>query len=162
LAVAALSRWVAKVTWEDKSSDEYAFYFYRGASSGSYDTIKNLPANSIAYYDTAVTAGATYFYKVCNSAGCTAEVNVTVPSTVDATLSLLPRFSTSWPDGFANIVDSRAQLAITLQPEDPGVDLTGSTVELFVDEATQEEGLSTGGPSSHEPGLGRDEVACLS
>jgi fibronectin type 3 domain-containing protein len=87
LAASATSDSV-RLTWAHSGTDETGFRVYR-ASGGTFALVATLPANSIAYTNTALTAGTTYTYRVAayNSGGNSpnAEISVTTQSLAPAT-----------------------------------------------------------------------------
>jgi len=156
---------VVKLRWTDADPTHSNGWLYRGTSPSYLSYLARPAAGQEVYYDTSVQPGTTYYYRLEKYIGSTytlsETVGATVPATTDTTLSLLPTVTTEWPDGFTTIHDSRAVVTVALQPEDPAEDLVGAVVELFMDEATTEEG-SAFGESSYEPAAGRDDLGCVS
>lgn len=78
-----------KLTWQDNSDNETAFYIYRGAVSsegeawGPNVAVGTAPANTTEFVDVSVVPGTSYRYQVAavNSAGSSqvAEIVVSVP-----------------------------------------------------------------------------------
>ena len=74
----------AHLTWKDNSSDEDMFMIMRKEGSGSFSTLRMLPANTTQYHDTATMSGRTYTYMVHAMRGDTLsdpsnEATVTIP-----------------------------------------------------------------------------------
>jgi len=73
------------LAWQDNSTNETGFFVERlpaGASAWSY--LAELPANTVAYQDTGLAAGASYTYAVCssNGAGVSALSNFAAATTL--------------------------------------------------------------------------------
>ena len=76
-----------RLTWAHSGTDETGFRVYR-ASGGTFALVAMLPANSIAFTNTALAAGTTYNYRVAayNSGGnsAAAEISATTQSIAPA------------------------------------------------------------------------------
>ncbi len=73
------------LAWTDNASNETSFVVERSVNGGAFVAFPALPANTVSYIDTAVTAGNTYDYRVMatNAAGPSAYSNtasVNVPA----------------------------------------------------------------------------------
>src|SRR5262249_29961230 len=84
LSATAPSSTQINVTWVDNSSNETGFIIQRApASTGPWSQIGTVGAGLISYSDPALSAGTTYYYRVCayNSKGNSSFSNVTSAST---------------------------------------------------------------------------------
>jgi chitinase len=61
----------ARLDWVDASNNEDSFTIERSTDNSNFTAIATVPANTIQYFDSAVTRGARYYYRVrsVNSAG---------------------------------------------------------------------------------------------
>lgn len=82
LKATAVSRTEIRLTWNDNSGNETSFLIER-LSNGAYGTLATVPAGTVAYSDTGLTAGFTYAYRVKarNSYGDSAYTNLASATT---------------------------------------------------------------------------------
>ena len=97
-----------QLAWTDTSSDEDSFSIQRWTGGGTWSDYATAAANVTTFEDTAVTAGATYYYRVaaCNSLGCSAFTplrGVRVPGSGTASTSSTVRISGYVRDGQTGI-----------------------------------------------------------
>lgn len=88
LAATATSDTQIDLSWSDNSSNETTFRVERSTDGSSFSEIGHTAANIVAYSDTGLTSGRTYYYRVRarNSAGdsdYSNTANATTTSTVD-------------------------------------------------------------------------------
>ncbi len=171
LTAQALLPTSVKLTWTQASAAK--FQVKRGTSANTLAVLAETPAGALAYFDTTVTAGATFYYQVVEMVSrrpwTSPIVAVTTPSSITGALSLLPTFTTAWPNGYVN-PEYTATVTLSLTSEFTGQDLSGTTVELFVDEGGSDEyaealpGRITASEApaaaQYEPGVGRDDLQC--
>ena len=69
LVATPLSPFSVKLTWKDNTSTATSFDVYRGVTGDALTIIGGAPADAAVYYDTTVTAGTTYYYKVVEGSG---------------------------------------------------------------------------------------------
>ena len=78
LSIQSSSQSQVDLSWTDNASNETGFKVERKEGlSGTYTVLAIIPANSISYSDTSVTAGITYIYRLraYNSAGDSSYTN---------------------------------------------------------------------------------------
>ncbi|MBI5779683.1 MAG: DUF2341 domain-containing protein, partial [Planctomycetes bacterium] len=66
LAAQALSNTTIALTWQDNSPGENGFKIERSPEGITWTQIVTVTANATAYTDTAVSAGTTYYYRICS------------------------------------------------------------------------------------------------
>ncbi|MCB1122029.1 MAG: fibronectin type III domain-containing protein, partial [Verrucomicrobiae bacterium] len=71
LSAVSLTSSEIKVAWTDNSDNETAFLVERRLESGSWSQVASVPANSINYLNTGLSADTTFFYRVIATNGST-------------------------------------------------------------------------------------------
>lgn len=115
LAATAISSSQVNLSWSDKATDETGFRAYRSTDNATWTLVATLPVNSIAFSDTTVSAGTTYYFKVVsyNSNGTSADSNVAsvttpalakpaAPTTLAATAVSTSQINLTWADVSTN------------------------------------------------------------
>ncbi len=99
LTAAAVSATRIDLTWTDASNNEASFVVQRAANSGFSSAVTSFTtaANAVAYSDTTVAAGTTYYYRVSagNTAGTSAASNTASVSTPAASINASQLYSTN-------------------------------------------------------------------
>jgi titin len=131
LTLSAPSSSQINLAWTDNSSDETGFRIERapdaGGVAGTYAQIATVGAGVITFSNTGLTAGSTFWYRVCayNLGGCSGYSNQASITT--------PLSKPNAPTGL--IVTSTTSTSIVLSWADNATDETGYLVERAPDNA---------------------------
>jgi FtsP/CotA-like multicopper oxidase with cupredoxin domain len=122
------------LAWLDNATDETGFLVQRSTDGVSFTDLTTLPANSMSYVDTAVTAGMTYTYQVAafNLGGASAFSNTAsaiipgpqapaAPSELAANLQDTPLIDLAWLDNSAD------ETSFVIQRSTDGVNFSALT-----------------------------------
>jgi len=126
LAATAASSTQINLTWVDASTNETGFQIERSLTAGTgFTLVTNMPANSVSFSNTGLTAGTKYFYRIraINAGGnsaYTAEANATTtvappaaPTTLAATAASSTQINLTWVDASTNETGFQIERSLT-------------------------------------------------
>ena len=115
------------LAWTDNATDETGFVIQRSTDGVNFTDLTTLPAESVSYVDTALTAGTTYTYQVAafNAGGPSAYSN-TASATIPG-----PQGPAA-PDALEAVVEADIPM-IHLQWSDNSADETGFVIQRSTD-----------------------------
>ena len=88
-----------RLSWTDNSSNEIGFQIQRSLDNSTLSVLATVAQNAIAYADTRLAAGTTYYYRVnsFNTSGSSAVSNVASATTSGLSLPFIEHFDTTTP-----------------------------------------------------------------